>query len=66
MIKRIIVQGGGKNLYRVETSGEFFNVYHISVGWITDDKEFIGKTKSLEDAISLIRSYSGREIKEIS
>lgn len=66
MVKRVVVQGGGRNLYRIESSGNMFYVYHISVGWITDDKEFIGKTKSLEDAITLIRSYSGREIKEIS
>jgi len=60
--KKVIVEGGGENLYYVsESSGTIF-VYKGSV-WGSDTQ--IGKTKTMEDALSLIKSHSGRAIERI-
>ena len=59
--KKVVVKGGGKNLYYVsETSGTIY-VYQGG-GW--GDKS-IGTVKSMEDALALIRNHSGRDIESI-
>lgn len=56
--KKVIVKGGGENLYYVsETMGTLY-VYKGS-------SSQIGKTKTMEDAIALIRNHSGRDIERI-
>jgi len=65
MNKKVVVTGGGRNLFKIESYNNQYNVYHMNIGILFDDKDFIGKTRSFEDAISLIRSHSGRGIKEI-
>lgn len=65
MTKRVVINGGGRNLFKVEQYSGYYYVYYMSIGFLFDDKDFIGKTRSFEDAISLIRSYSGKGIKEI-
>lgn len=59
--KKIIVKGGGKNLYYVSESYGTIYVYK-SEGW--SDKK-IGETKTMEDALALIKNYSGRDIERI-
>lgn len=63
--KKVVVQGGGKNLFKVSYSSGYFYVYKVDVG-LLDHLHDIGKTRSLEDALTLIRSYSGREIDKIA
>lgn len=64
--KRVVVKGGGANLYRISISGNKHFVQHASVGLLMNSYKDIGKTSSLDDSLSLIRSHSGNEIKEIS
>jgi hypothetical protein len=61
---RVVVEGGGKNLYRIEEFNDSFHVYSISVG-VIDRKKSIGKTDSLKSALVLIMADSGEDIKEI-
>lgn len=55
--KKVIVKGGGSNLYYVSESSGTIYVYKGS----TD----IGKTKTMEDALALIRNHSGKDIERI-
>lgn len=64
--KRVVVGGGGKNLYKLSEYGGWFYVYHVDVGFISNSNTSIGKTRSLADAIDLIKSHSGKDIQEIS
>ncbi len=64
--KRVVVKGGGKNLYKVSEYDGWFYAYKVNVGFISDSSTSIGKTRSLKDALDLIKSHSGREIEEIS
>lgn len=64
-IRNVVVEGGGANLYQIrEYSGEF-TAYKEDVKFLGSDYTRIGTTRSLEDAIALIRSHSGREIKDM-
>lgn len=63
--RKVVVKGGGANLYKVSESGGTFYVYHVRVGIFTDSTNDIGKTRSLEDALTLIKVHSGQEIAEI-
>jgi hypothetical protein len=66
--KKIVVRGGGENLYKVnETNGTFY-AYKIKVSLIPfcDSDKLLGKTKKFEDALALIKSHSGRDIDTIS
>lgn len=64
--RRVVVKGGGDNLYKISESGGWFYAYHVDVGFISNSNTNIGKTRSLTDAIDLIKSHSGREIQEMS
>lgn len=64
--RKVVVQGGGKNLYRVNEASGKYHVYHVNVGFIENSTNPLGSASSLEDALAIIRSHSGREIKEIS
>ena len=63
--KKVVVNGGGDNLYRVSISGRTHSIDKVSVGLISNSYVNIGKTESLEDALSIIRSHSGCEIDTI-
>ena len=52
-------------LYRVYSDGGKHSVSKVSVGLISNTYTNVGRTSSFEDALSLIRSHSGSEIKEI-
>lgn len=64
--KQVVVTGGGKNLFKVSENSGTYYVYQVSAGWITNSTKSIGSTRSFEDAITLIRSYTGRGIEKIS
>jgi hypothetical protein len=64
--KKVVVKGGGSNLFKVTYYSGIYYVYKVKIGLITDDKYDIGTTKSFDDALSLIRSYSGQVIDYIS
>ncbi len=64
--KKVVVKGGGKNLYKISESGGWHYVYKVDVGFISSSNTSIGKTKSLSDALEIIKSHSGRDIQEIS
>jgi hypothetical protein len=66
MEKKVVVKGGGKNLFKVSSYDGTYYVYQVNVGLISNDNSLIGKTRSLEDALTLIRSYAGRDIEKIS
>ncbi len=66
MTKKVVVKGGGKNLFKVSSYEGTYYVYQVDAGLISNDNNLIGTTKSLEDALSLIRSYAGRAIERIS
>ena len=55
--KKVIVKGGGSNLYYVSNSSGVIYVYRSDT--------LIGKTKTMEDALALIRNHSGRDIERI-
>jgi len=63
--KRVVVRGGGKNLYKISEYGGWFYAYQVDVGFLSDSNNSIGKTRSLKDALELIRGHSGREIDSI-
>lgn len=60
--KKIIVKGGGENLYYVSESSGIFYIYKGHV-WGSDTQ--IGKARSMNDALAIITSYSGRAIESI-
>lgn len=65
-MKKVVVRGGGSNLYRITVSGRKHSVEKVMVHIFSNSYKNIGRTDSLEDALSLIRSNSGREIESIS
>jgi len=61
MRKTITVQGG--NYYTVGESGGTYYVRRGGSGFSGTD---IGKTRSFDDALALIKAHSGKSIKSIS
>jgi hypothetical protein len=57
--KQVVVEGG--NVY---TIGESSGTYYVrrGSGWSGTD---IGKTRSFDDALSLVKSHSGKQIRSI-
>ena len=60
--KKVVVRGGGENLYYVSDSS---GVFYVTKGSVWGGGTDIGKANSLEDALAIIRSYSGRDIEKI-
>jgi hypothetical protein len=63
--RQVVVQGGGANLYQIYESGRSYTAYRVKVGLLSNDKASIGTAASLDDALALIRSHSGRQIARI-
>ena len=63
--KRVVVKGGGKNLYKISESNGWFYVFKADAGFIGSNTS-LGKTRSQKDALDLIKSHSGKDIQEIS
>lgn len=63
--RRVVVKGGGKNLYKISEYDEWFHAYKVDVGFLSNSNTSIGKARSLGDALELIKSHSGKEIQEV-
>ncbi len=63
--RKVVVQGGGRNLYRVSEYNGKFTAYKVDVGFLSNSTSNIGTARTLDDALALIKSHSGREIKEV-
>jgi hypothetical protein len=61
----VVVEGGGANLYEISDSGGRYYSYHVRVHLLSNDRNSIGSATSLDDALALIKSHSGRRIKSI-
>lgn len=59
---KVVVEGGGKNLYFIEERGGAFQVYKDEV-WGSGKQ--IGTARSMNDALDRIQSHSGHRIKSI-
>ena len=64
--KRVVVQGGRENLYRITIYGNNYTVAHVDVGNFTNDFNVIGEAKNMDDALDIIKSHSGKSIKKIT
>lgn len=67
MNKKVSTQRKGDNLFKISGSRTLY-IYQIIVSPIPgfDKKIEIGSARNLEDALSIIKSYSGAQIKKIS
>jgi hypothetical protein len=63
--RRVVVEGGGANLYEISDSGGRYYAYKIKVGLVFDDRVSLGSCRTLQDAISLVQAHSGRRIRSI-
>jgi len=59
---KVIVEGGGENLYYVSESNGWIWVYKGSV-WGSDTQ--IGKVRAMRDAVAIIENHAGRRVKSI-
>ena len=59
---KVVIEGGGENLYYVSEANGTITVYKGSV-WGSDTQ--IGKVRAMRDAIAVIENHSGRRIKSI-
>lgn len=64
MAKRVVTEGGGQNLYKIVGSSNL-EIFHVKVGTFSDSKNKIGSCRSLDDALSIIKSHSGNQIKNV-
>lgn len=63
--RRVVVEGGGKNLYEIYESGGKYTARQVTVNLGSDSYATIGTASTLNDAVTLIRAHSGREVKEL-
>ena len=64
--KRVVVQGGGDNLYRISIYSDKYTISHVDVGDFSNDYHVIGEARSMDDALSIITSHAGQSIKKIT
>ncbi len=64
--KRVVVTGGGNNLYRISIYNGKYTVSQVDVGAIFNDYNVIGEARSMDDALSIIKAHSGQSIKKIT
>lgn len=67
MNKRVSTQQNGNNLFQISGTTTL-RVYHVLIGPLPflDKKIPIGTANTLADALSIIKSFSGAQIKKIS
>ncbi len=53
--------GRSDNLYQIESYGDRFVVRKVRVGFFSDDTTRIGETRSLDQAIALVKGLTGCE-----
>ena len=61
---RVVVRGGGENLYEVSESSGWFHTYKVG-GVLFSSRTSIGKAKTFDQALDIIKSHSGREIEKV-
>ena len=61
---RVVVSGGGENLYEVSESSGWFHAYKVS-GVLFSTRTSIGKAKTFDQALDIIKSHSGRGIQKV-
>lgn len=61
---KVVVRGGGQNLYEVSESSGWFYAYKVNVNLI-NSKDNLGKASSFDQALDIIKSHSGRGIEKI-
>jgi len=64
--KRVVVQGGGKNLYRISIYESKHTVSQVDVGYFTNDINVIGEARNMDDALSILKAHSRKSIKKIT
>ena len=64
--KKVVVTGGGNNLYRIYISGSRHVVSQVDVNLFSDDINVIGEARTMEDTLNIIKSHSGKSIENIS
>jgi hypothetical protein len=64
--KKVVVEGKGMNLFKVSESSGWFYAYQVDPGFISDTLVSVGKSRSLSDALTLIKSFTGKNIKSMS
>lgn len=60
--RKVVVRGGGENLYYISDSGSWF---YVTKGSVWGSGTDIGKARCLEDALAIVKSHSGRDIEKI-
>ena len=63
---RVVVEGGGSDLYKIGEVSDKYYVSQVSVGLFSNSNKSIGKANSLDTALALIKAHSGEDIKEIT
>lgn len=61
---KVVVRGGGRNLYEISESSGWFYAYQVKVN-LFDERNSIGKASTFDQALNLIRSHSGRDIESV-
>ena len=61
---KVVVRGGGENLYEVSESSGWFYAYKVS-GLLFSSRTSIGKAKTFDQALDIIKSHSGRGIEKV-
>jgi hypothetical protein len=64
--KRVVVSGGGNNLYRISIYGDKYTISQVDVGIFTNDYNRIGEARSMDDALRIIKAHSGQSIIKIT
>ena len=59
---RVVVEGGGHNLYYIRRRHDEYQIYHHRVGLIWDDENLVGTADDSDEAIEMIKSHSGEDI----
>lgn len=62
---KVVVHGGGANLYRISEHDGWFHAYHVDSSILAFTDRNIGKARTFQGALELIKSHSGKEVKEI-
>jgi hypothetical protein len=63
---KVVVEGGGRNLYKITEYNGRYHAYQVTVNLLINDNDSIGKASSLEGALSLIKSHSGESIEKLT
>lgn len=61
---KVVVKGGGSNLYEIAESSGWYYARKVNVG-IIDSRTDIGKAQTFDQALSIIQSHSGKGIERV-